>query len=153
MFKMTSYFIQKEKEEDVLLHPAECGDIKKHIHEKIRKHIGECTKEDGFVCDIQEIEILKENIISRVTGDVFFKAKYKYTTLKPEIGHVYEAKVLQKFEEGLFCEFQGIRIFVPFDTDVQIDLKIPIRVEIRNIRYEDRHYQCIGHYLPHLEEE
>lgn len=150
---MASYFVHKEREEDILLHPEECGNIKKYIHDKIRKHIGECTKEDGFVCDIQEIEILKDNIISRVTGDVFFKAKYKYTTLKPDIGHVYDAKVLQRFDEGLFCEFQGIRIFVPVDSNTSIDTKNLIRVNIQNTRYEDRHYQCIGHYLPQVEEE
>ncbi len=143
---METYFKSTSQVEDVLIHPRDLSRLSECVRDKIRERIGKCTKEDGFVCEVSNIRIMQENTISRITGHVIFKVNYTYTSLKPEKDHIYPAKIIHVFDEGVFCEYQYIRIFVPHSSKTfQVGDTISIRIQ--NIRFEDKQYQCIGHYL------
>lgn len=147
---METYFLVNEQTEECIVQPHELENVQENINVKLKNRIGTCTKEDGFICDVRNIELLKNSRVSRISGDVFFTVKYESVSLKPSKGHIYHSTIIRIFDEGFFCQFKNIRIFVPNTETMQhkvFNVGDTMKVEITNIRYEDRQYQCIGHYL------
>lgn len=150
------------EQSEIILYPSELNDIHKNIDTKLRKRIGSCTKENGYIIDIHEIYHDKTtNKISRVSGNCIFTISYKMTTLKPEAGHVYKAIVNCIFKEGIFCEYNNIKILIPIseiknytfqnskfiNKSKSIEISNIIQVHINIVRYEDQNYQCIGRMI------
>lgn len=144
---------------DIILRPDELTHIELNIEKKIRKKIGMCSKEKGYIIMINNIQKKIQNIISRVSGNCKFKVSYNIYTLKPENDHIYNVLVSNIFKEGIFCEYNRIKILIPVSCLTQyvfenktfindnkhiIQTGDWIKVQITNVRYDDQNYQCIA---------
>ncbi len=144
------YYQSQSCQEEVLLQPDELGDIRARLSAKIVERIGTCSREQGFVMDMTDIHIYpSQNHISRTSGNCFFRVEYTLHYLKPEKGHIYEASVLHVFGEGVFCTAHNMKIFIPKPTP-PLQPQDTIRLQIENVRYDNRQYQCIGKWLENL---
>lgn len=142
----------------VVLRPHELSNIKSIIESKIKKTIGTCIKEKGYIIIINDIKEKNTNIISRVSGNCIFNVTHTIFTLKPMIGHIYNVLISDIFKEGIFCEFNHMKILIPvselskysytnkqFQSDEHVIKQgNRIKIKIKNTRYEEQNYQCIA---------
>ena len=154
-------YLQKSVEtSQIILRPDELANIESNLEKKIRKKVGMCSKEKGYIIMIHNIQRHKklQNTISRVSGNCIFTVSYDICTLKPEIGHVYKVLISSIFKEGIFCEYNNIKILIPstelkqytfqnkilVSKDSTIQIGDWIKIRIQNVRYDDQNYQCIA---------
>ena len=148
------------KTDKVILKPCELGYVEKSITKKLEDMSKICTKEHGYVLTIDKIISYHNNIISRTSGNCIFNVSYQVTTIRPEVGHQYKAVVSLLYKEGIFANFNDIKILVPsielqeweyknsyYQHNVSqdpISIGSWIQVELKIVRYENHTYQCIG---------
>jgi DNA-directed RNA polymerase subunit E'/Rpb7 len=152
--------------ETVILSPTELSNIYEHLQEKINNRKNNCTKTDGIITEINEIDWNSlTNKISRISGNCIFNVNYTAKVLKPENGHIYTTLVNIIFKEGIFTEYNNIKILIPSDsmdgwsfrdgvmekTEIggvsRIETGDWVKVIIRKTRYETSNYQCIGELI------
>lgn len=158
--QVMEYLIKSVEKTQIVLRPNELTNIQSNLEKKIRKKVGTCSKEKGYIIMIHNIQRDKklQNIISRVSGNCIFTVSYDICSLKPEIGHVYKVLVSSIFKEGIFCEYNNIKILIPnselqsfsyqneklVSPEYTIQTGDWIKIRIHNVRYDDQNYQCIA---------
>ncbi len=156
-----NYATQSTDTAIITIYPFELDDIRNTIKRKLYETITTCSK-NGYIVSIDTIYFsTMTNKISRTTGNCIVTISYLVTTLKPQQGHVYTATVQQIYKDGLFTEFNGIRILTPSssmmewvyhdnafvngDNIISIGDLVDIHIEVT--RYDNGKYQCIGTLL------
>jgi DNA-directed RNA polymerase subunit E'/Rpb7 len=149
-----------EQSDDIIIEPFDLDRIKECISKKIHDKVSTCSEENGYVISIEDIKwSLLTNKISRISGKCIFNVHYDVRVLKPKILHVYPCKVNRILSEGVFCEYNTIRILIHASVlsewvfennsfkhvsgDVLLVGSI-VNVRITALRYDNHKYQCIG---------
>lgn len=90
--------------ETVILEPKYLDmNIDRHIKRKLKlSKIGTCTKEQGFIKDLQ-ISKIKPSPISMADGNICFAVKYEIHALKPKPGNTYLSKSISVFSHKEVC--------------------------------------------------
>jgi len=83
--------------------------LENHIQEQLSMR--KCNKENGYILLINEVLDYTENIISRIFSNVEFKVKYQATVFKPEVGMKLKLKVIGIYPQGVFLEYNKLKIF------------------------------------------
>lgn len=139
--------------------------IKAAITEQIREKMEKkCSQRYGYILKIINVENIINNYISRAYSNIVVKVNITLETLKPEIGGVFQGKVIMLDKEGIFILVKDVfKIMIPsstikeqyfFETDKFLiekgNKKYTIKygdileAEIKNLKYEKNRYSCIG---------
>jgi len=144
----------------IQIHPKYLSNISKYITDQINSMSGMCSKDDGYILNINNIIYDKNFIISRISGHIQINIKYNIEHMKPDISEVLECRVENIYKEGIFCKYKNLMtVFIPSNflqdwkfcyesminsnTKKSINIKDTINVKITSIKY-DGIYNCIG---------
>lgn len=137
-------------------------DLKKSLLEKAKSvFINECSKDHGYILDIEKIIKIKDNYISNVNSDVIFILDIDVVTLKPEINDILSDKVSMVFGGGLFISIKDkIKVLIPvnslpgytFDQSTKTFVKDKniikendvVKVKISGVKYSNKNFSCFG---------
>jgi DNA-directed RNA polymerase subunit E'/Rpb7 len=174
MFSFRNYCYQyKEKmnrkfvEKSICLEPSFLGNnLHEALLQKVRQTwVGKCTKQDGYIINIERIARIIDNYISPSTNSVVFSLFVEATILKPEIGLQLDAKVNYVLSQGIFACTEGkLKFLIPYSQlteysfasgefkqlekpEVTIKMNDTIPIEITAIRYEKNNFDCIARCL------
>ena len=137
--------------------------INEVLFEKLKeKHEGTCTKKNGYIIEILEINKINKNIINDY-GNIFFNITCKTKILKPNIGDVLDFSVNMIFNHGIFANLNNLKVLIPNSSlesiyeyedsnkvyiskneGSDININDNISVEITDLRYLNKNYSCIG---------
>ena len=135
--------------------------VREHLLEKTKTMMeGTCSKENGYIIEVKEIEEIIDNIIAPATSTVFFTVKYRANILKPVIGEVVKGKICMIFQYGIFVDIMNImKILIPatsmdnfeYNNNEYDDNKgnvlskgKEVSIKIISFKYEDKQFSCIG---------
>ena len=142
----------------LVIKPENFGkDIEKLIKENSMNK--DCTKEYGYIIKINKI-INWNNMLSRNNGANIINALVQAQTFLPKIGLLMDSIVNMIFPQCIFAEYLNIKIVIPansnelkdyvyenqiFKNDKNIiQIGDIIKIEILNIRYNNKKLSCIG---------
>ena len=135
--------------------------VKEYLLEKTKQKMeGTCSKENGYILKVLEIEDILDNIIASSTCTVFFLVKYKAEVLKPIIGDILKGKICMIFQYGIFVDIMNkMKILIPIisinnfeyideeyiDKEGNILYKdMDVSIQILSLKYENKDFSCIG---------
>ena len=89
--------------------------LKDHICNHIKESLGEeCSKDHGYILDIQDDIEIVDHEISRLKNDLIFTVSFKADTLKPQPGDEVTGEVCMIFSDGIFVNIKDkLKILVP----------------------------------------
>lgn len=145
----------------VTLSPAELNDVYTHIEKKLFEDQKRSSQKLGYVSDILNIELEEMAIVSRTNGDCTFTVSFEATVIKPEVGDTFSCIISLLFKEGIFADFERIRVLIPAtvlekdwsflngmyvskSTNEVMSKGTWITVRLDSVRYVDNNFQCIG---------
>lgn len=149
----------------IILRPFELCNINQNILNKLNETIGKCSKDNGYILEINEFEKVGNNFISNVNGYIIYNINYKFTAFKPTIGVSYSTEIEFIYKEGIFTKLNFIKILIPSHFikewkfvnniddvyyekgDKKLRTNDFIDIEITSIRYNNHEYQCIAKIL------
>lgn len=67
----------------------------------------ECTKDDGYILDVNRILRIKDNYISNANCDTVFIVEFEAVILKPKNGEVFSGEVCMIFAGGIFLNVKN----------------------------------------------
>ena len=140
------------------------SDIYNHLLEKIKNQmINFCSKQHGFILDVNKIIDVKENKISAANSDIVFTVSYEVKTLKPKVGIIFEGDICLVFNKGVFINVDNkMKILVIPDSltksGYQFDASLNIykngvrnlskgdviRVMCTGVMYVKQKFNCYG---------
>ena len=138
-----------------------------HVLNKIRHTCkNECTKEDGYIIDVNKIVNVKNNYISNVNSDIVFIVAFEAEILKPEVGKQFTDKVCMIFSGGIFINIKDkfkvlipqscldkytyestTKMFVHNDNNTSIKEDDIITIVITVMKYSKKNFSCIGNIV------
>lgn len=139
--------------------------IYKHLLEKLNKtYKNECSKDTGYILNINKIININNNYISPANSNIVFDVTVDATILKPEKDLQVEGKVFMVFNNGIFIEvIKNFKILVlktsligyKFDQQKLTYTKGKkiiknddiIKVKISGVKYEKKTFCCFGEML------
>ena len=140
-------------------------DLKRYLLDKVKtSFINECSKEHGYILNINKIIRIKDNYISNVNSDVIFIIDVDVDTLKPEISDILSDKVSMVFGGGLFINIKDkIKVLIPinslpgyvFDKNNKTFTKDKhiiqendvVKVKISGVKYSNKNFSCFGELI------
>jgi DNA-directed RNA polymerase subunit E'/Rpb7 len=135
----------------ISIKPIELNENIKHtIIEKLKDTIekDDCSYENGYILSINKILSYTSNYISNATNMVVFTVVFDAVTLNPNIGSIYEGKVISIHSSGFFVEIKNkikVLIVIVNNNTESIPTKDSIvKIEITDIRYQNKKISCIG---------
>lgn len=136
--------------------------IKETLFQSIqKKYENTCSENNGYIINIVKLN----NIIdSKLSEDVqlHFTCNCNVNILKPSVKDQIKFKVTMMFIHGIFCQLNNLKVLIPHDQlkkftfdsknkiyiseDKKTEIKIndEIIVEIIDIRYKKKNFNCIG---------
>jgi DNA-directed RNA polymerase subunit E'/Rpb7 len=155
---MNIHFIKK-----VCLEPEHLNQqIETHLLDKLNKITkNECSKEHGYILNINKIISINDNYISSATSQLMFDVTVEANVLKPEKNLEVEGKVFMVFNNGIFIEvIKNFKVLVlksslvgyKFDQQTSTYIKNKkviknddkIKVKISGVKYEKKTFCCFG---------
>ena len=142
----------------------------KYLDKNLRKSIldkaktcfkNDCSKEYGYILNVNKIVKIKDNYISNVNSDVIFIIDIDVDTLKPEINDILSDKVSMIFSGGLFINIKDrIKVLIPvnslsgytFEQSTKRFIKDKniikendiVKVKISGVKYSNKNFSCFG---------
>ena len=125
---------------------------------------GSCDNEYGYILNVNKLNRIIDNKISRANSDIIYMVDVDVDILKPKVGDTYEGSVKLIIEHGLILEVESyLNIFIQTDklTGYTIsddneyfkgdngdkgDIKLGsnIKVGILGVKYNDGNFDCFG---------
>jgi DNA-directed RNA polymerase subunit E'/Rpb7 len=139
--------------------------IYKHLLEKLNKtYKNECSKDIGYILNINKIININNNYISPANSSIVFDVTVDATILKPEKDLQVEGRVFMVFNNGIFIEvIKNFKILVlknslaGYKFDQQnlsytkgkkvIKNDDIIKVKISGVKYEKKTFCCFAEML------
>jgi DNA-directed RNA polymerase subunit E'/Rpb7 len=125
----------------------------------------ECSKETGYILNVNKIVKIKDNYISNVNSSTIFVIDIEIESLIPYLNNIYTDKVCMIFNGGLFMTINDkIKVLIPsnsledyiFDSTNKF-FKGPkkqiikendiIKIKITGIKYSKKNFSCFGEFI------
>lgn len=143
--------VQLNLKTSICIEPSKLGEnIDKMLLENLKTTVlNSCDKNNGYIVDVISI-IDYDNIISNATSQIIFTIIYLAECIKPCIGDIVKAKVMNVTSDGIFCiVYDRCKTIIPanrLNPDFTKKFKIgeEIDAEIVNIRYDNKNFSCIA---------
>lgn len=141
-----------------LLGPGIAGTIEAEV---MRKFVGSCSAEHGYITHISNIVIL-ESAAGYSAPDVAVRVSCSVTTYKPYVGERRRCAVTSQIPQGTMMyaaagrgESIGCRVFVPAaharnpagETAGDCGVGSEVEIEILAVKYDKHQFTCIGKYI------
>lgn len=100
-----------------------CPQIDQQVLKKAKEYIvGTCCEVDGYITDIEDVEILEADI-SNSTGLLDIKVACNVQCMKPKKDDKYSGRICLIFDMGLLIDVAGVlKILVPINNDhIRVD--------------------------------
>ena len=154
-----SYTEKRKINTYVKIHPKDQFDIHKAIQMELTGLIGKCTCKDGYILNIEDIEIPKKITsfkISDCGAWIIVPTSYFLYSYKPQGGQIIDVNVTNIIPGGIIFNYMGC--FSVFSTDKKtgIDFQIGDRakVNITDVRFKNQKYdglcQIIEKYVTNI---
>lgn len=127
-------------QDEIIIQPSQMGRVKETISQSVQARVATCSLEHGYIQSVGTIRV-RNNMISRVTGNCIVSVSYNAICVKPVEGEVLTCTVVLVLPEGILVVHDKIRIIVPA---VQRRVGELVQVRILCVRYEQHEYQCVG---------
>jgi DNA-directed RNA polymerase subunit E'/Rpb7 len=142
-------------------------DLKENIFKKMENiSINECTKEYGYILNINKLLKIKDSSISSNCEHIFI-TEFDIKTLKPEIGKEFDGTICMIFVGGIFIIIENkLKVLIPISTidnfkhdkdqNYFINKKNPkkiikqgdtLTVKISGIKYSKQNFSCFGNLI------
>jgi hypothetical protein len=134
-------------------------DINKHIDVSLKKQIGSCSSEHGYLIEILSFDII-DTEISRASSDIIIRLKVVAMVLKPIIDRVYSVVISACINgNGVYAHcYDKLKILImernfsnfKFENgkyvfpDKTIKIGDKFNVIVKAVKYEKNNFQCIG---------
>lgn len=141
------------------------NNFESHLLEKLNKvNKNECTKEYGYILNINKIIKIQDNYIAPANSNIIFNLKVEASVLKPEKDVEVEGNVCMIFNNGIFIEvIKNLKVLVlkssldgyKFDQQNLEYIKnkkvirngTKLKVKISGVKYEKKTFCCFGELI------
>lgn len=140
-----AYTEKKKINTFVKVHPKDQENIESSIRTELMNLVGKCTCKDGYILDINEIEISRKSnsfLISDCGAWIIVPVSYFISSYKPQPKQIIDVQVANLVPGGIIFNFMNY--FSVFATENKNEIKFQpgdkVKVIITDVRFKNQKY-------------